>query len=662
MLKLITRLERTRNFILLLFAVVMVASLVFFYTPTQNTAMANLSQSEEAAAYVGSEKITVGELVRQKENYERFSRGQSFPAKMLLDGLISNRMTKIEAARLGLVASDQEVAAQIRETFKPEEGKPFDQQRYEQIVTEQFGSISSYEESIRGDISGQKLNTLITSGVTVSEADVLADFQRKNAKFDVSYVTVSVSDLAKKLTPSDVELREYFEKNKSSYYINSPQKKIKYIFVNTTKMGEKLQLTDAELRTEYDNLPAERKLAGVLGQEIVLRVPKPDQESQIQTKAVELIQRLRKDGATVAEDVFADVAKGFSENPATAPLGGKLSGPVKENVNKPDDPYQRLLRMKPGDITEPISYSGRIFILRRGEDVPKSFEDAKKEIEVSLRNRRAYTAAADLAQKISEALKENKDINKTAADFAAQANMSVAEMIRETDYVKPGDEVPNVGISPQFEDGIAPLENIGDVGEKTPIQNGFAIPTMIDKKDPRDATFEEVRKQVEDVVRMENARAQVEVIAKAIAEGATNAAGLNAAASAKGLSAGSQKDFVLGSPLGQGPTASTSQALEDAIYAMKAGDVSKSPLKLGDDWVVFGVNSREDASSEEFAKQRSGLTQQLLAQRRSAVYGDYLAALKQRYESTGKIRLYKDAIAKVDLPLGGAPIDMPVQN
>lgn len=662
MLRLITRLERTRNFLLLLFAVVMVASLVFFYTPAQNTANANLSLSTETVANVGGEKITVGELVRQKENSERFGRGQTFPAKMLLDGLISNRMVKVEAARLGLVASDQEVAAQIRETFKPEDGKPFDQQRYEQIVTEQFGSIASYEESVRGDISGQKLNTLITSGVTVSEADVLADFQRKNAKFDVSYVTVSVSDLAKKLTPTDAELREYFEKNKATYFINSPQKKIKYIFVNTAKMGEKLQLSDADLRAEYDALPPERKIAGVLGQEIVLRVPKPDQEQQIQAKAAELLQRLRKDGPTVAEEAFAEVAKGFSENPASAQSGGKLSGPVRENVNKPDDPYQRLLRMKPGDVTEPISYSGRIFILRRGEDVPKSYEDAKKEIEVSLRNRRAYTAAADLAQKITDALKENKDINKTAADFASQANMSVAEMIRETDYVKPGDDVPNIGISPQFEEGIAPLANVGDIGEKTPIQNGFAIPTLIDKKDPRDATFEEVRKQVEDVVRMENARAQVEVIAKAIAEAAPNAAGISAAASAKGLTAGSQKDFVLGSPLGQGPTASTSKALEDAIYAMKAGDVAKTPIKLGDDWVVFGVNSREDASSDDFAKQRDGLTQQLLAQRRGAVFGDYITALKQRFESNGKITIYKDALAKVDTPLGGSPIDLPGQN
>ena len=65
--------------------------------------------------------------------------------------------------------------------------------------------------------------------------------------------------------------------------------------------------------------------------------------------------------------------------------------------------------------------------VRRGNDVPKSFEDAKKELEVSMRNRRAYGFAAELAQKVTDALKQNKDVQKTAAEFAAQANMNVGE-------------------------------------------------------------------------------------------------------------------------------------------------------------------------------------------------------------------------------------------
>ncbi|HRI02490.1 MAG TPA: SurA N-terminal domain-containing protein [Pyrinomonadaceae bacterium] len=655
MLKFFTRLEKTRNFVLFLFAILMVGSLVFFYTPQSNTPIANLSQSDETAATVAGNKITIGELVRQKENYSQFSRGQSFPAKMILEGMIGSRISRVEAERLGLTASDAEVAARIREQFKTDDGKPFDEEKYKQNVTEQFGSISSYEQSVRDDISYKKLDAFITSGVTVSEEEVLNDFQRKNTKFDLSYVSVSTTDLAKAITPTDAELREYFDKNKINYYINTPQKKIKYIFINTAKIGEKLQISDADIRAEYDALPADKKIAGVAGQEIVLRVPKPDQESVVQAKAAELVTQLRKNGATVTEEAFATMAKGQSENPASASSGGKLVGPVRENPNKPDDPYQQLLKLKPGEVTSPISYQSRIFILRRGEDIPKSYEQAKKEIEVSLRNRKAYAVAAELAQKIADAFKQSKDIQAVAKQFAAQANMGVADMIKETGYIKPGDDVPNIGVSPQFEEGIAPLEEVNAVGDKTPIQNGFAVPMLADRKEPRDAEFDEVKAQVIETVKMEKARSQVEEIAKAIASGAANAGALAAAATAKGMTAKDQKSFILGSPLGEGPTAGTSEELETAVYALKAGDVTKTPIKVGDNWYIVGATTRTDADTADFTKQRSGLIEQMLSKKRSDVFSDYLAATRQRLESSGSIKIYKDALAKVDAPLDGLP-------
>jgi len=657
MLKFFNRLERTRNFVLLVFAILMVLSLVLFYAPTRNNFGENLSRSEETAAKVAGEKITVGDLYRQKEQYSQFARGQSFPAKMLLNGLIGSRIVRVEAARLGLTASDAEVAAEIREQFKNSD-RPFDQKTYEENVTAQFGSVAAYEETVRDEISARKLEAFITSGVTVSEEEVLNDFKRKNTKFDLSYVVVNPTELAQSIKPTDDELRQYFEQNKASYYISVPQKKIKYIFINTAKIGEKLPISDADLRAEYDKLPEDKKKAGVLGQEIVIRVPKPGDaqfEQQAQQKAADIVDRLKKDGPNVSEETFANIAKGYSESPSTAPLGGKLPGPVRENPNKKDDPYQRLLNMKPGEITEPISYQGRYFILRRGEDVPKPFEEARKELEVSLRNRRAYGVAAELAGKISEELKQNKDIQKTAADFAGQANMSTAEMIRETGYVKPGDNIDKIGISQQFEEGIAGLDNPQDVGDKTPVPDGFAIPMLVDKKEPRDAEFDEVKGQIVEIVKLEKAKSQVQDIANQIASGATGVDSLTALASGKGLKAQDQKSFILGSPLGQGPSASTNEALEDAIFGMKAGDVTKTPIKVGDNLVIVGVKTREDASMDEFAKQRDTLVEQMLQQKRSTVFSDYIAATRREYETDGKIVMYPDAIAKVDgpeLPLG----------
>jgi peptidyl-prolyl cis-trans isomerase D len=320
MLKFFSRLERTRNFVLLVFAIVMVASLVMFYAPSPNTVQANLARSEEKVATVGDKSVTVGELVRQQESMSRFG-SQTLPAKFMLDGMIRSRIASSEAERLGLQVSDAELAAEIRRRNKSEDGTPFDQKVYEQGATDQFGSVAAYENTVREDLAQQKLFAFLTSSVTASEEEVLNDYKRKNTKLDLTYVPVNPTDLAQAIKPNDEELKNYFEQNKKTFYIGVPQKKIRYVFLNTAKIGEKIPLSDEDLRAEYDKMPAERKVAGVKGQEIVLRVPKPELEAQVLAKADGIVQNARKEGGKISEEAFAELAKGQSENPATAGNG-----------------------------------------------------------------------------------------------------------------------------------------------------------------------------------------------------------------------------------------------------------------------------------------------------------------------------------------------------
>lgn len=644
MLKLFTRMKRTRSFVLLLFSVVMVLSLILFYSPTGGV-QETMRTSDETVASVAGEYISVGEIIRQQEMYSQFG---SRPAKTLLDNLIRQRILRVEANRLGLRATDVEVAQAIRKQFKSDDGTPFDQVRYEENVSERFGTVAKFEQAIRDDLSAAKVQAFITSGVTVSEQEVIDDYKRQNTKFDLTYIPISVTDLAQTIKPTEEEEKAYFEKNKATYYISSPQKKIRYIFLNQSKVGEKLNISEEDLKAGYDKLPEDKKIAGVQGQQIVLRVPRPEDEQSQMQKANQIVAQLRKEEGKVTEEAFAEIAKGRSEDPNTASTGGKINGVIRENPNNAEDPYQKLFSIKSGEITEPINYKGRIFILRRGESVAKPFEDAKKELEVSARNTRAYTAVAELAQKIADRLKEVKDVNKVAEEFAPQANMSVSDMIKETGFIKPGDTVEGIGVNPQFEEGIAPLENAGDVGEKTQIPGGFAIPTLVEKREPRDAEFDEVKEQVAESVKLEKARNQVEEIAKQIATSVGSAADLSSAAASKDLKAQEQKAFILGSTLGQGPSAGTNEALQDAIFALNKGDVTNEPIKVGDNWYIVGVNNREEANMDEFAKQRDGLIETKLRQKRNIVFSDYLAATRARLEKDGEITIYNDVLAKID--------------
>ncbi len=135
-------------------------------------------------------------------------------------------------------------------------------------------------------------------------------------------------------------MKAYFEQNKKNYYIGIPQKKIRYVFINTAKIGEKLAISDEEIKAEYDKLPVDKKQAGVNGQQIVLKVGKPELDGQVLAKANELLAQIKKDGGKISEEAFADLAKGQSEDTASAQNGGKLPGLVRSNPNNPTDPVK----------------------------------------------------------------------------------------------------------------------------------------------------------------------------------------------------------------------------------------------------------------------------------------------------------------------------------
>ncbi|HVQ36888.1 MAG TPA: SurA N-terminal domain-containing protein, partial [Pyrinomonadaceae bacterium] len=419
MLKQLGRLERTRSIIIVGFAVLMAVSLVLFYAPGRN-ANVEPTKSTEVVAKVGGDEITVAELARLKDNYMQMFGGRVNLAqlggnKRFLDGLIRDRVMAQEAARLGLSASDAEVADKIRSQFTDASGQFVGLDRYKESVRARFGDLETYERNIRDGIAQEKLKAFVTAAVKVSEDEVQDDYKRKNTSFDVNYAVVSADKVAEKIQLSDDDLKKYYEAKKTDFRILEPQKKIRYVFIDQGKLGEKAQITDKELREEFDRVAPENKQAGVKVQQILLKVARKDLDAQVEQKAKDLIAKANAASPETAEKVFADLARGNSEDPATAKTGGYLPRPVKKNPNKVDALYDRAVDMEPGVVSDiPIRYAGNWYILRRGESVPKTFEDMKPELSASLRNRNGYSAASKLAERAQARLKELKDPQKVA--------------------------------------------------------------------------------------------------------------------------------------------------------------------------------------------------------------------------------------------------------
>jgi len=659
MLKQLSRLKHTRNILILGFVLFMAASLVMFYKPGGSGLNVEPGKNTTVVAKVYGEEITVADIAQLKENVMQMYGGQISLAqlggnKSLLDGLISKRVISQEAERLKLSASAAEVEERIIKQFTDSSGKfvfadasgKVDAKKLQDLVTTRYGDVDRYKRGIRDDIAQEKLRAFVTASVTISPEEVQEDYKRKSTTFDLTYVTVSADKLAEKIQSSDQELKAYYEQHKTDFQIHEPQKKIRYVFLDQEKAGLKLQISDKDLQAEYERLAPEHKQAGVKVQQILLKVARKDLDPQVEQKAKDLIIKARGTTGQATEQAFADLAKGNSEDPATAKNGGFLSRLINKNPNKPDALYERAVDMQPGDVSDvPIRYGGNWYILRRGDAVPKTFEEAKPELLVSLRNRRGFTAAAGLAKRAAESLKKSHDAQKVAQELAAEANMNPADMVRETPFVKPGDDVPSIGSNQQFEAAIATLNNPNDVGEPTGVKGGFAVPMFVEKKEPRIPEFDEVKDKATQGFKLQRSKDLLDQKARELASSVNSAADLKAAAEKAGLEGATEEAYRTGKALGK---LSPSSALDQAIYALKQGEVTKSPIKVGDNWVIVGATTRKEADLAEFAKQREQLTETALSTRQNQVYEDYVSAVIARMKSDGKVKIYKDVLDSIE--------------
>ncbi|SRR6266498_301126 len=660
MLKQLGRLKGTRNIIIVGFVGLMAVSLIIFYAPGRTAHNLDPSKNTEVIAKVAGDEITVADLAQIRESYQQMFGGQVNLAqlggnKRFLEGLIRDRVVAQEATRLGLSASDAEVADKIRKQFSDANGQFVGLDRYKDSVTARYGDIEKFERNVRDSIAQEKLKAFVTASVKVPDEEVQEDYKRKNTTFDISYVVIAADKLADKIQPSDEELKSHYEQHKTDYRILELQKKVRYLFIDQEKSGEKLQISDKDLHDEFDKLAPEHKQAGVKVQQIILKVARKDLDAQVEQKAKDLIAKARGANGQTTEQAFAEIARGNSEDPATAKNGGFLARPLKKNPNKADALYDRVIDMQPGEVTDvPIKYAGNWYILRRGDSVPKTFEDAKQELLVSLRNRRGYAVAAKIAERASSRLKETKDLQKVAQELAAEANMTATEMVRETPYVKPGDDVPNIGSNQQFEQAIAPLNNPNDVGERTGVKGGFAIPMLVDKKEPRIPDFEEVKAKILQSLKQQRAKEQLQQQANQLAESLKSASDVKAAGEKAGFEVATEAAYKLGATLGK---AGTSPSLDEAIYALKSDEVTKTPIKVGDSFVVLGVTKRIAADLAAFANERDQLTQSKLSERQNQVFEDYIAAVQEGMKQKGKIKIYSDVLARMeeDEPVAAPP-------
>lgn len=224
-------------------------------------------------AEVGGVMITDSEMNRA---VRVAARGESLDDKgvkqlsgQVLEGLIVEEMLRQEARAIGLEVSDEEVARQLlREPgFQDKDGK-FSEKQMELALRSSGLKRGQFEEQTRDELLRRKLQTVVASGVIVTDAEVesmiaeqLTGMRAKwvllsDAALQAS-VTVTDDDVKRKLSEEEKLVREQYDRELNTRWTREKKSRVSKISLRR-ELAEGA-LSDVELRKKADEILAEAK-------------------------------------------------------------------------------------------------------------------------------------------------------------------------------------------------------------------------------------------------------------------------------------------------------------------------------------------------------------------------------------------------------------------
>jgi peptidyl-prolyl cis-trans isomerase D len=629
--------RRKKRLKLILWLVLFSLSLgmLLFFVPGQNLGIQGFGS---AAASVAGETISLQEFHdtygRFRENYSAGGRNKTDPETMkrlgvdrqALNALIQMRVVSYCAKRFGLDVTTEEVRQSIagNPTFRDKNGF-VGLDAYKAVLAANRIEVGQFEQSVRYSLLSRKVMELLSDSLSVPEQQVREAFARQNQEAQVEYVLFDKEAAKKRISPTETELRAYFEKDKEKYHIKE-ERRVQYLLLPIADLASTIKVTDREVDDEWETTEHPET---VTASHILLSVDDPSKDAEVKAKAEDILKRI-KAGAD-----FAEMAKKYSEDESSAPQGGKLDPFPRGQMDKAFE--DAAFALKPGEISGLVrSQYGYHIIKVLSHDIPN-----KETSRPSLIHSIQVEKATEIVKKQAEQAQKMAETQKDLATIAKSLNIPI--QIKETGFLNQSADAFANGVSQEFLDEMFRLKEVNAVGKAVEIPSGFAIPKLLQINLPRPAEFKEVQESVKKDYVDTKASELVEAQAKKLSDQAKKLGDLTKAAANDGVpvktSSSFKRDGTPAKEIGPAPDFTA------AAFRLPVGGIS-DPITIagGKQIAVLQVKSLTSFNEAEYAKQKPQLREQLLAMAREAYFEEYINRVTDSLQKAGKIRVNKEAL------------------
>lgn len=170
--------------------------------------------------------------------------------QLVLDGLIDQQLLVRDAEAQGYRVSDAQLARLIRELPYFQRDGRFDPQLYGALLRREGIGVAEFEQRLRGEVvTGQMQSGLVGSGF-VTEADIQALVRLLRQERRVAYALVRTEPLAARAKVGADEIERHYTAHGDRY--QSPEQvRVEYVRLSADELAKKITPTEDELRKAH---------------------------------------------------------------------------------------------------------------------------------------------------------------------------------------------------------------------------------------------------------------------------------------------------------------------------------------------------------------------------------------------------------------------------
>src|SRR6201996_2946377 len=575
----------------------------------------------------------VAERILQQKHYPDMVLPYIMP--QAAQALIQREVLLQEANRLGLQVGDADLRRAMQtgpfsQALFPG-GQFIGEDKYADFVSNYFHtSIADFESQVKKEIEINRLEAMVTGGVTVSDQDVRDAYRQQGTKIKFDYAVINSEDLRKQINPTDAELQAFFKQNAARYKDAIPEnRKLAYIALKQSDVpASGPAVGNEQVESYYQAHQKDFQVPeGVKVRHILIKVPTgADAKTDAAAKAkAEALLKQIKGGAD-----FAALAKANSDDPGSKEQGGDL-GLIQRGVTVPEF-EKTAFALQPGQVSDVIKTQFGYHILKVEDKQTahlKPLDEVKAQILATLTRQQEADQQATYAQQLATEAAKN-GLEKTAAAHHMEVVTS--------DYVAANAILPGVPDGSKLL-SLAFTAKQGAAPQVSSIGDGFAVFQVEGVKPAHAPTFDEYKTHLLEDFREQQlpqllARKTNELADKAHAEN-------NLAQAAKELGATVKTSDLVGHTAQVPDIGELSSSAPD-LFDLKVGQISKA-INTGRSGIVAKIDEKQEPTADEIAKNFDATKDALLNQRREQMFEVFVTSLTDRYQKAGGIRMNKRA-------------------